>query len=63
MAAEQDWPHDSAMILPHADEEEEKIPLPDELLGLFEPLLSGDSEEDGGWGDVQFGEEFDETAE
>ncbi|MBE9557050.1 MAG: hypothetical protein IMF08_09360 [Proteobacteria bacterium] len=63
VVAEDDWSHDWAMVVPRADEGEEEFPLFGDLLGLFEPLLSGHLEEDGGWRVLQSGEELDETAE
>ena len=36
MAAEHDWSHDWAMIVPQADTEEETVPLFDDLLGVIE---------------------------
>ncbi len=44
MLTDPDWPHDWAMVAPRAGEEEEAIPLLDELLSLFERNLSGHSE-------------------
>lgn len=63
MIREHDWNHDWAMVAPQADDVEEAIPLFDDLQGLVELHLSGNSEEDGGWGKLQFGDELGEVAE
>lgn len=62
MVEEHDWSQDWAMVVPRADTEEDAVPLFDELLNQFEPYLSFDPK-GGSLGDLQSGEELDETAE
>lgn len=62
MIIEHVWPHDWAMIVPQTGEEEEAVPLFDDLLGLFKPYLSDDRIEDGEQGDRYFDKALEETA-
>jgi hypothetical protein len=49
-----DWPYDRAMIAPHEEPEKPLVPLIDDLLKQFGPVLSSDPE-GGSWGELQFG--------